>query len=603
MRKDRRGLRLPEMSVPVPAEPWEFVSVDVMGPFVKANGSGNKFVVVFSDHLTRYVETMALKVQDTKSLARCLVERVMCRHGCPRTLLSDRGLPFLSELAHEVYRLLRVRKLDTAGYRPQTNGLVERFNQTFATMLSMYVNSRHTDWDIYLPYLTFAYNTGTHPAIKETPFYLVHGREPRLPLDVTLLPPDTNCRRDVAEYRDELVEGLTVAREYSRDSLQREQQRRAHPPPPQRQPPVYKPGEQVMVRMETGGRHMNKKLQLRWAGPFRVVRSIGGGGRTYGVKDNRGVERPVNALRMKRFEKHPHPTTEEADYADHLTSTGEALVTEGNREADGTSPDLSEGEGDDEVEVLDDIEFTPATQVLENEAERGGAQAQTEEEEAAAGDGDGSQDTRATRQARTWSNNHRSQASPASHSDGTAPTTRAGPSSRSQDEDLTPRGLRLRGTDADGGASQLCGKCHAGRKGHRCSGRYQPARQAVVNERRRGKDPDNNAPFFGIAMRKRGGGEYTYRGVFAPYDLRVMEGEIEKFEDLVRRQEGREAKADDWNDYCESCNKKGGVVMCLGCNLVYHEKCLVTRMVEGGLKRNEELLCPGCVQELTEPAN
>ena len=394
-----------------------------------------------------------------------------------------------------------------------------------------------------------------------------------------------------------------MAREYSRDSLQREQQRRAHPPPPQRQPPVYKPGEQVMVRMETGGRHMNKKLQLRWAGPFRVVRSIGGGGRTYGVKDNRGVERPVNALRMKRFAKHPHPTTEEADYADHLTSTGEALVTEGNREADGTSPDLSEGEGDDEVEVLDDIEFTPATQVLENEAERGGAQAQTEEEEAAAGDGDGSQDTRATHQARTWSNNHRSQASPASHSDGTAPTTRAGPSSRSQDEDLTPRGLRLRGTDADGGASQLCGKCHAGRKGHHCSGRYQPARQAVVNERRRGKDPNNNVPFFGIAMRKRGGSEYTYRGVFAPYDLRVMEGEIEKFEDLVRRQEGREAKADDWNDYCESCNKKGGVVMCLGCNLVYHEKCLVTRMVEGGLKRNEELLCPGCVQELTEPAN
>lgn len=174
---------------------------------------------------------------------------------------------------------------------------------------------------------------------------------------------------------------------------------------------------------------------------------------------------------------------------------------------------------------------------------------------------------------------------------------------RPADEDQTPRGLRLRGTDADGGASQLCQKCHAGKRGHKCSGRYQPVRQAVVNERRRGKDPGNNKPHFGIAMKKRGSNEYTYRGVYAPFDLREMEGSVERFEDYVRSKEGREATADDWNDFCETCNKKGGVTMCLGCNLVYHEKCLVTRVVEGGLKRNEELLCPDCVQELNERAN
>ena len=90
--------------------------MDVMGPFVRAKGSGNKFIVVYTCVMTRYVEAIALRVQNAPSLARGLVERVMCRHGCPRVLLSDRGLPFLSELAHEVYRLLRVRKIDTAGY-------------------------------------------------------------------------------------------------------------------------------------------------------------------------------------------------------------------------------------------------------------------------------------------------------------------------------------------------------------------------------------------------------------------------------------------------------------------------------------------------------
>ncbi len=609
MRKERHDLRLPVMSVPIPAEPWEFVSVDVMGPFVSARGSGNKFIVVYCDHLTRYVETIAMRVQDTKSLARGLVERVMCRHGCPRVLLSDRGLPFLSELAHEVYRLLRVSKLDTAGYRPQTNGLVERFNQTFATMLSMYVNSRHNDWDVYLPYLTFAYNTGVHPATKETPFYLVHGREPRMPLDVQLLPRDEHCQRDVEEYRAELVEGLQVAREYGRESLMRDQQRRSRPPAPTRTPPTYQPGDQVLVRLEPTGRGMSKKLQLRWVGPFRVVRSIGNGGRTYGVKDNRGVERPVNVLRMKRFSRHTHPTVSESDYADHFASAGEALVSEGNR---GLAPNREESkdevmleEKDSEVEIVDEVydrEYqqqgsSQATQQDEWQGDNGlylsgddephsqqDGQAGVPDDRA--GDGDGSEVTR-----NTWSEED--------------PSTQGSsyyrvPGGLPDSQDLTPRGLRLRGADADGGATPLCSKCHAGRRGHKCNGTYQPVRQAVVNERRRGKDPENHVPHFGIALRKRGQNSYTIRGVFAPYDLRVMDGELEKFEDLVREKEGREAEVDDWNDYCEVCQKTGGVTMCLGCNLVFHERCLVTKIIAGGLRRNEELVCPDCVREMSE---
>ena len=165
-------------------------------------------------------------------------------------------------------------------------------------------------------------------------------------------------------------------------------------------------------------------------------------------------------------------------------------------------------------------------------------------------------------------------------------------------QDQTPRGLRLRGVDADGGASQLCTRCHAGKKGHKCKGSYQPARQAVVNERRRGKDPTNLIPHFGLAMQKRGERAYTYRGVFAPFDLREMKGEIEKFEDFVLRTEGRKAMEEDWNEHCEVCNGTGGLTMCLGCNLVYHERCLVTKVISGGLKRNEELLCPDCTRGL-----
>ena len=121
----------------------------------------------------------------------------------------------MSALAKEVYRLLRVKKVSTAAYRPQTNGLVERFNRTLAAMLSMYVNSKHTDWDRYLPYVTFAYNTTAHSATKESPFFLLYGRQARMPIDNMLMPDSPHENQSVEEYRAELVEGLRLAHEPS----------------------------------------------------------------------------------------------------------------------------------------------------------------------------------------------------------------------------------------------------------------------------------------------------------------------------------------------------------------------------------------------------
>ena len=77
-----------------------------------------------------------------------------------------------------------------------------------------------------------------------------------------------------------------------------------------------------------------------------------------------------------------------------------------------------------------------------------------------------------------------------------------------------------------------------------------------------------------------------------------MEGEFEPFNQFVFRTENREARVDDWNDYCEGCDGKGGLLMCMGCNLVYHERCVVAKVISGGLKRNEELVCPSCIQDL-----
>ena len=152
--------------------------------------------------------------------------------------------------------------------------------------------------------------------------------------------------------------------------------------------------------------------------------------------------------------------------------------------------------------------------------------------------------------------------------------------------------------DTVGGVSQLCRVCHRGRKGHDCPGVYQPVRQTIVTDLRRGKNPTNNTPLFGVVTRRRGQEEPVIKGVFAPYDQREMKGDFESMEQFVLRTTGRVATAEDWNYNCSVCDRSGSVMMCQGCNLVYHERCIVTKTLADGLMRNQEFLCPDCVQSL-----
>ena len=98
--------------------------------------SGNRYVVVFADYLTKWIEAFAVSEQSAETIARLLVEEVFCRHGAPAELLSDRGANFLSELVGEVCKQLQIRKVNTSGYHPQTNGLVEKMNSTLIAMIS-----------------------------------------------------------------------------------------------------------------------------------------------------------------------------------------------------------------------------------------------------------------------------------------------------------------------------------------------------------------------------------------------------------------------------------------------------------------------------------
>ena len=122
-----RAIRPPLQSIPV-GGPFHRVGVDILQ--LPLTESGNRYVVVFLDYLTKWAEAFAIPNQSAPTIARILVEEIFCRHGAPEHLLSDRGANFLSELMQEVCKLLSIKKVNTSGYHPQSDGLVEKFNST-----------------------------------------------------------------------------------------------------------------------------------------------------------------------------------------------------------------------------------------------------------------------------------------------------------------------------------------------------------------------------------------------------------------------------------------------------------------------------------------
>lgn len=192
------------------AHPFQRAGMDIVGPFPTTT-EGNRYLLVFVDHLTKYSEVVAMPDQKAETVAKKFVELVILRHGVPQQILTDQGPNFTSRLFQDVCTLLRIRKLQTTAYHPQCNGAVERLNQTLVSMLSHYVRADQKDWDQWIPYCMFAYNTAKHESTDETPFYLLYGRNADLP-DLLYEPPPVNYDTP-QNYCHELRHRLTMAHE------------------------------------------------------------------------------------------------------------------------------------------------------------------------------------------------------------------------------------------------------------------------------------------------------------------------------------------------------------------------------------------------------
>lgn len=169
----------------------------------------------------------------------------------------------------------RNESLANNAYHPQCNGQVERFNHTFAQMLAMYVNAYHPNWDEYVDYVAFAYNTSRHESTGMTPFLALYGREAVLPVDVTLGSDPNSGLKSITELA---VENLK-SRFHNIHEIVRRRMLKAHGRQEkhynkQRTERVFNVGDAVLVYRPLRKKGRAEKLLFKYHGPFKVVKRL-----------------------------------------------------------------------------------------------------------------------------------------------------------------------------------------------------------------------------------------------------------------------------------------------------------------------------------------
>ena len=140
-------------------------------------------MLVVCDHFTRLSQAYATKSKSSRAAAEKLFNHFILQFGFPKRIHHDRGGEFNNQLFKQLHRLANIKESNTTPYHPMGDPIVERYNRTLLNMLKSIPKTAKNNWKDHLATLTFAYNSTVHKSTGFSPFYLMFGRESRLPID------------------------------------------------------------------------------------------------------------------------------------------------------------------------------------------------------------------------------------------------------------------------------------------------------------------------------------------------------------------------------------------------------------------------------------
>ena len=254
---------------PVITEPYDEIALDIIGPLPRSR-QGYRFALTAICMASRWPEVYPLKDTTAENVVSGLVE-FLARNGIPSKILTDQGSQFTSEVMAQTCQLLGITHITTVPYRPQGNGILERFHGTLKPLLAKAASSK-VDWTQFLPLALSAIRAIPCRSTGFSPSELVFGRNSRNILDVVYegWTYYIYSAIDISTWVQQLNEKLEILRDSATLTNTITRQKQNSHSKNSRSTRSYKPGDLVFTRIP--GCRAN--LQASWEGPFKIIKSI-----------------------------------------------------------------------------------------------------------------------------------------------------------------------------------------------------------------------------------------------------------------------------------------------------------------------------------------
>lgn len=291
--------KAPLLPIPVPQEPFEKIVIDCVGPLPKSK-SGNQYLLTIMCPTTRFPEAIPLRNISAKNIVKNLL-KFFTMYGIPKDIQTDRGSNFTSNLFAAVLKELNVKHSMSSAYHPESQGVLERWHQTFKTMLRKFCLEGDSQWDEGIPFLLFAIREAPQESLGVSPFEMLYGRVLRGPLalvrDEWIKSPCPDQTLTVQQYLNTLKDKLARVRNIAKENLKEAQLNMKLKFDSKSKVRKFKSGDLVLAYFPISG----SPFQSKFFGPYKVVKNANNNTYVIETPDRKKSTQLIHVNLLKKY--------------------------------------------------------------------------------------------------------------------------------------------------------------------------------------------------------------------------------------------------------------------------------------------------------------